>query len=67
MTLPTTFSSECPRCGHDRVQTAYTRDELVQLLQAGAEIEAYCASCDTYWPVSTEERADLARTLTRKT
>jgi hypothetical protein len=48
------------------VQTAYTREELLQLLHAGAEVEAYCASCDAYWPVSTEERADLDRIFSRK-
>ena len=59
------FSCECPTCGHDRVQTGYTREELLQLLEDGAEIEAFCISCDHYWSGSTEERADLARTLTR--
>jgi transcription elongation factor Elf1 len=64
MMLPTTFSCECPKCGHERVQTGYTREELVQLLRSGAEIEAYCANCDAYWPMSTEERADLDRVVT---
>jgi len=63
MDTPKPFSSECPRCGHDRMQTGYTGEELVELLRAGAEIEAYCVSCDENWLVSTEERADLARTL----
>jgi hypothetical protein len=66
MTLPTTFPSECPKCGQERLQTGYTREELVALLAAGAELEAYCGSCDAYWPVSTEERADLERTLSRR-
>jgi hypothetical protein len=39
---------------------------VVQLLRAGAELEAYCASCDETWSVSVEERADLARALERK-
>lgn len=59
------LSSECPKCGHDRVQTGYARDELEMLLQTGADIEAYCISCDQHWPISTEERADLARALAR--
>jgi hypothetical protein len=59
------FPSECPKCGHDRVQTGYARDELEMLLQTGADIEAYCISCDQHWPISTEERADLARALAR--
>ena len=59
------FSSECPRCKHDRVQSGYLREELIQLLQAGADIEAYCSNCDETWPVSVEERADIARALER--
>jgi hypothetical protein len=60
------FTSECPNCGQERVQPAYASDELIQLLRAGADIEAHCTSCDEYWPISTEERADLERTLARK-
>ena len=60
------FSSECPNCKHDRVQTGYSRDELIQLLRTGADIEAYCSSCDERWPVSTEDRADLVRALTAR-
>jgi len=59
------FVSECPRCGNDRVLTGYAADELVDLLASGAEIEAYCSSCDVHWPISTEERADLSRALSR--
>lgn len=59
------FYSECPKCQHDRVQVAYTGGELTLLLRNGADIEAYCSSCDQYWPISTEERADLARALAR--
>jgi hypothetical protein len=42
-------------------------EELGQLLAAGAEIEAYCASCDERWPISVEERADIARGLGKRT
>jgi hypothetical protein len=59
------FSSECPRCGHDRLLTGYAPDEVMELLKSGAEIEAYCISCDVHWPISTEERADLSRALSR--
>ena len=59
------FSSECPTCGHERLLTGYARDELVELLRAGAEIEGYCISCDERWSISTEERADLVRALSR--
>ncbi len=59
------FTTECPKCGCDRVLTGYARDELVELLGSGAEIEGYCSSCDQRWPISTDERADLARALSR--
>lgn len=59
------LSAECPKCGHERAQEDYERDELVQLLRSGAPIEAYCGSCDEHWELSTEERADLARALNK--
>jgi hypothetical protein len=59
------FFSECPRCGHDRALTGYAPDELKELLDSGAEIEAYCSGCDVHWPISTDERADLSRQLSR--
>jgi hypothetical protein len=65
MNAPTPFSTECPKCGHDRVLTGYDQDELVELLRSGAEIEGYCSSCDAHWSISIEERADLARALSR--
>ena len=65
MSDPTPFPSECPKCNYDRVQTGYSRDEIMQLLGSGAEIEAYCISCDQHWSISVEERADLARALSR--
>jgi len=63
MSATVPFPSECPHCHAERMQTGYVRDELVQLLQSGAALEAYCPGCDQYWPVSVEERADLARAL----
>jgi hypothetical protein len=62
---PPLFSSECPKCRHERPLTEYARDELVELLTSGGEIEGYCVNCDTRWPISTEERADLVRALSR--
>lgn len=61
----TPFSSECPRCGRDRVLSGYAPEELAELLDSGAEIEGYCLGCDVRWPISTEERADLAVALSR--
>jgi hypothetical protein len=65
MTKRAPFSSECPKCGHERVQTALAAYELRELLADGADLEAYCISCDARWLVSTEERADIARGLER--
>jgi len=65
MSAPAPFFAECPKCGHERVLTGYAPDELLELLKSGAEIEGYCISCDEHWPISTEERADLARALSR--
>lgn len=59
------FSSECPGCGQDRVQTGHDREELAELLSSGSNIEAYCVSCDRWWPISEEERADLSWSLTK--
>jgi hypothetical protein len=66
MSAPAPFPSECPKCGNDRMQPGYTRDELLELLREGSEIEAHCVSCDEHWHVSTDERADLLRALARK-
>lgn len=60
------FSSECPNCLNDRLLSGYTSEELAQLLAGGAEIEAYCASCDERWPISVEDRADIARGLSKR-
>jgi redox-regulated HSP33 family molecular chaperone len=59
------YSSECPKCGCERVQGALSTEELREMLDTGAEIDAYCSSCDEHWLISTEERADIARGLER--
>ena len=58
------LSSECPTCGEDRVVT-YTREEVVEILREGGDIECYCVSCDSSWVLSTDERADILRELER--
>jgi hypothetical protein len=63
MSEPHPFAAECPHCREERMQFGYARDELVQLLRDGADIEALCRNCDEAWPLSVEERADLARAL----
>lgn len=65
MTERAPFSSVCPKCGQDRVMSGLTNEELEQLLDAGADVEGYCGSCDEHWVVSTEDRADIARGLER--
>ena len=57
------FSSECPHCQQERLLSGFSREELLQLLRSGAEIEAYCSNCDQAWPISVEERADITRAL----
>jgi hypothetical protein len=37
---------------------------LIRLLQHNQPIEAYCAVCDEFWPISVSERAALAAALT---
>lgn len=59
------FLAECPNCGTDRVQPGFPPDELLQLLELGAEIMAYCGNCDEHWVVSTEERVDISRGLSK--
>ena len=59
------YSSECSKCGHERVQGVLSTEELREMLETGAEIDAYCISCDEHWLISTEERADIARGLER--
>jgi hypothetical protein len=33
---------------------------LLRLLNGGYPVEAYCAACGVYWPISIKERATLA-------
>jgi hypothetical protein len=47
------------------MRTALSTEELREMLETGAEIDAYCISCDEHWLISTEERADIARDLER--
>lgn len=59
------ISSECPKCGQERIQFGYDQDELVQALRTGGAIPAYCIACDEHWELSIEERADIARAVKR--
>ena len=53
------FTSMCPACGQMRPQDGYDRGSLLRLLRGGYPVEAYCAACNEYWPVSIKERAAL--------
>ena len=57
------FVSLCPICGHQRLQSAYTRDALIRLLKAGRDIDASCIICDALWSINDCERADIVRAL----
>jgi len=58
-TKPVRFRSMCPKCATIQPQPGYDRNSLLRLLNGGYPVEAYCAACDEYWPVSTKERAAL--------
>lgn len=62
-TRPFTFFSTCPVCREERLQYAYTRRALVNLLQSGPMVNAYCTKCDRVWHVSAQERAALASVI----
>jgi len=60
---PFSFTSLCPRCGHERSQDDLDRRSLRRSLALGHLIEGYCATCDDLWPISIPERASLAQAL----
>jgi hypothetical protein len=64
---PFTFTSRCPRCGHERSQDDFDRRSLRRSLALGHLIEGYCAACDDLWPISAEERGVLAQALASDT
>ena len=53
------FASTCPRCEREQVQDRFTVADLMRLLYGGYPVEAYCAICDSFWPVSIQERVEL--------
>ena len=56
----TLFMSTCPKCMEPRSQCSYGREGLWRLLHRGHPVEAYCESCDEYWPITREERTRLS-------
>jgi hypothetical protein len=57
------FASSCPTCGHQRLQTGYTRDALTRLLRLAADIDAHCITCDSLWTITSGERVDIVKVL----
>jgi hypothetical protein len=47
------------------MRIALSTEELREMLDTGAEIDAYCISCDEHWLNSTKEHGDIARDLER--
>jgi len=47
-------------CLNERVQHAYSRRTLFLRLNAASNIEAYCAVCKVYWPISERERGAIS-------
>ena len=62
MNAATSFFSSCPRCGRARLH-AYERTELLDLVGADREIDAYCLKCDVVWHISPQERSLVVRHL----
>jgi hypothetical protein len=58
-----TFVSTCPACGSQRSQNGYTRRAIARLLETGHTIDAYCVPCDVLWPISADERGQMARII----
>jgi len=57
------FLAICPKCKRPRPQDEFTRSELLRLLNKGYPVEAYCGSCDYFWPISPHERSRVAAFL----
>jgi hypothetical protein len=55
-----TFTSMCPKCGHERAQHGYTRRILFSLLNAHRRIEAFCFVCNACWPISEREQSAIS-------
>ena len=53
------FESMCPKCGEVQPQRGFDRSSLLRLLSSGYPVEAYCTTCDEFWPITAKERAVL--------
>ena len=57
------FLSTCPRCTREQLQQGFSPAAVQRLLDSGYPVEAYCAMCDQFWPISAPERAAVASRL----
>ena len=56
MSASTAFFSTCPTCQYPRLQNVYDPIELIDSLNSGQPIDAYCLTCDVVWPINVHER-----------
>lgn len=57
------FMSTCPTCNEPRLQMGYGPWGLIRRLKGDRPIEAWCVTCDRFWPISVQERLALAKEL----
>jgi hypothetical protein len=50
------FTAICPRCLRQQPQQGASRAALLRLLDDDLDIQAYCATCGHFWPISDQER-----------
>ena len=60
---PFSFTSRCVRCGRLEFQPQFTREELVESIEDGLELDAHCRTCDATYAVTEDERERLAALL----
>ena len=57
------FASTCPKCRQQVLQHGYSRVLLFAYLDVEHEIDAYCAACEEFWPISAAERRAIVGML----
>ena len=57
------FAAICPKCQRPVLQRGYGRVLLFGFLDSGHPIEAFCSTCDEFWPISAAERRALLGAL----
>jgi len=53
------FVATCPNCKREQLQDGFTLEDLARLLEGGFPIEAHCAFCETFSPISLQTRVEL--------